>query len=278
VASNTSNMQGPDAFGPFASLGHNLVGKTDGSSGWTSADLTGTIANPLDAKLGALGNHGGPTLTIPLLAGSKALDAGDPALAPPADQRGVSRGATPNIGAFEATAATLVVSGPVNVTASQPFNVTVVASDPYGETAVGYTGTVDLYSTDDQAPFLGEYAFTMADGGQHIFPGVVLYTPGLQTISALDNSGLSGSYDLLVGGGTGPSSTSGDRSLTSAQVPLNALPGGQDQAARPVPLGSETGESLMAGAALAKVDRHELPPAPLDRLGVDQAFAIPDTL
>jgi hypothetical protein len=184
------------AIGPF--------GKTDGSSGWVASDLTGTVANPLDALLGTLGNHGGPTQTIPLLAGSPALDAGDPALAPPTDQRGVARGATPNIGAYEATAASLVVTGPVNVTAGVPFNVTVVAVDPFGETAAGYTGTVDLTSTDDQAPFLGEYAFTPADGGRYTFTGVVLYTPGLQTVSATDGGGLSGSYDLLVRSGTAP--------------------------------------------------------------------------
>jgi hypothetical protein len=198
VAGNSSNMSGPDAFGPFASLGHNLVGKTDGSNGWIGSDLTGTAANPLNPLLGTLGNHGGPTQTIPLLAGSPALHTADPAFAPPADQRGVPRGALPNIGAFEATADHLTVSGPINVAAGVPFNVTVTAVDPFGELAVGYTGVVDLSSSDTQAPFLGEYAFTPTDAGQYTFTGVVLYTPGIQTISATDDSGLTGSYNLLV--------------------------------------------------------------------------------
>ena len=39
----------PDAFSGFTSLGHNLIGEADGSSGWISTDLTGTIASPLNA-------------------------------------------------------------------------------------------------------------------------------------------------------------------------------------------------------------------------------------
>jgi hypothetical protein len=216
VAGNSSTMQGPDAFGPFASLGHNLVGKTDGSNGWIASDLTGTVGNPLNAMLGTLGNHGGPTQTIPLQARSPALDAGDPNYAPPTDQRGVPRAATPNIGAYEATAVSFLVSGPVNVTAGQPFNVSVTAVDPYGETAAGYTGTVDLTSSDDQAPFLGEYTFTLADGGQYTFSGVVLYTSGLQTITATDNGGLAGSYVVLVQDGAETPHTGASNGATQA--------------------------------------------------------------
>ena len=41
--------------GTFASLGNNLIGKTDGSSGWVSSDLTGTIAAPLNPLLAPAG-------------------------------------------------------------------------------------------------------------------------------------------------------------------------------------------------------------------------------
>jgi hypothetical protein len=44
VAGNTATTGGPDAFGPVTSLGHNLDGVTDGSTGWVSSDLTGTGA------------------------------------------------------------------------------------------------------------------------------------------------------------------------------------------------------------------------------------------
>jgi hypothetical protein len=56
-----------------------------------------------DPKLGTLGNFGGATLTIPLLAGSSAIDTGNDAVCPPTDQRGVTRpqGDHCDIGAYE---------------------------------------------------------------------------------------------------------------------------------------------------------------------------------
>jgi hypothetical protein len=243
IAGNSATTHGPDAFGAFASQGHNLIGQTDGSSGWVASDLTGTTANPLNARLGSLGNYGGPSNTIPLLAGSPGLDAGDPALAPATDQRYVPRGATPNIGAYEATAVSLNVTGPVNVTAGQAFNVTVTAVDPYGQTAVGYTGTVSLSSSDPQDPVLGQYTFTLADGGQYTFTGVVLNTSGLQTVSASDNGGLTGSYQLLVQGG-GQVSSGGAHAAPEA--PAHAA---TPDPARFVPTGDVPSPSHLAGAA-----------------------------
>ena len=56
-----------------------------------------------DPLLGALGNYGGFTQTIPLLAGSSAIDTGNDAICPATDQRGVTRpqGAHCDIGAYE---------------------------------------------------------------------------------------------------------------------------------------------------------------------------------
>lgn len=69
---------------------------TDGVDG----NIVGTAANPIDAKLGTLGDHGGLTSTISLLAGSPALDAGS-ASASATDQRGVARHGQPDIGSYE---------------------------------------------------------------------------------------------------------------------------------------------------------------------------------
>jgi hypothetical protein len=106
VAGNSSDQLGPDVFGPFASLGRNLIGAIDDSSGWTGTDLTGTKASPLIPLLGSLQNNGGPTLTMALLPGSPAIDAGDNNYAPgPNDQRGAGFprivNGTIDIGAFE---------------------------------------------------------------------------------------------------------------------------------------------------------------------------------
>jgi hypothetical protein len=215
IAGNFNGASGSSADDVFGALDpsgdYNLIGDGTGLTGISNGvngNQVGTRDNPIDPLLGPLGDYGGPTQTAPLLAGSPALDAGNPASAPPTDQRGVPRGPAPNIGAFEATAASLTVTGPTAVTAGQPFDVTVRAVDPFGQPAAGYTGTVDLTSTDGQAPFLGEHAFTLADGGQYTFTAVVLYTAGPQEVFASDGGGLSGAYDLLVQG-AGPALNAG---------------------------------------------------------------------
>jgi hypothetical protein len=89
--------------GAFTSAGHNLIGQTDGSTGFDGGDLTGTAANPLDPLFGDFGNFGGPTQTLALQAGSPAIGYGDPN-GPATDQRGFFRSKTaPSVGAFEFT-------------------------------------------------------------------------------------------------------------------------------------------------------------------------------
>jgi hypothetical protein len=92
-----TNSPGGNALGVLQDLGHNL--NSDGSGAFTN---TGSLNN-LDPKLGPLSNSGGPTLTLPLLAGSPAIDAADTASAPATDQRGFPRpaGAAADIGAYE---------------------------------------------------------------------------------------------------------------------------------------------------------------------------------
>ncbi len=120
AAMGGATTEGPDAWGAFTSSGNNLVGKSDGSSGFSSGgDQSGTVAAPLLAKLGPVADHGGLVLSVPLLAGSPALDAGSIALAvdennlPLAtDQRGLSRvrGQSVDIGAVESAPARLYVN------------------------------------------------------------------------------------------------------------------------------------------------------------------------
>jgi len=85
IADNSSVGSGPDVNGTVISAGFNVIGKTDGSTGFTQmSDQTGTIAMPLDPKLELDGlnnpllkDNGGPTKTIALLPGSPAIDHGD---------------------------------------------------------------------------------------------------------------------------------------------------------------------------------------------------------
>jgi hypothetical protein len=193
VAGNTTAATGPDVAGAVTSLGHNLVGITDGSSGWGTTDLTGTAAEPLDPGLGALGSFGGPTRTIPLLAGSPALDTGDPALLGTADQRGVVRGGGVNIGAYQASASALVLIAPATVTAGTPFAIAVQVVDPFGQKAVGYTGMVHFTASNGA---MADYTFTATDGGQHTFGDVVLRQAGVLTVTGTDTA------DGSITGGT----------------------------------------------------------------------------
>ena len=156
----------PDVLGPMNSFGNNLIGATDGSSGWittgANADLTGTSANPLDPLLGPLADNGGPTQTMALLPGSPAIDAGNTALAVDAsgqplqfDQRGPGFarvvGPAVDVGAFEVQVVTPPLTAgaltPPVATEGQAFsNVPVFHfsdADPNG-TVSDYTAVVTL--------------------------------------------------------------------------------------------------------------------------------------
>jgi hypothetical protein len=95
-----------DVAGHFNSQGHNLVGDGSDGTGFSTArgDQVGTKANPINPLLGTLGDNGGPTWTMALLAGSPAINAPNLPHSPAVsklDQRGVLRDSAPDIGAFE---------------------------------------------------------------------------------------------------------------------------------------------------------------------------------
>ncbi len=142
VAGNTPVDVGDGGFGTaFISEGNNLIGLTNGATGWVSSDLTGTFT-PLNPVLAPLGNYGGPTQTMPLLPGSPAIAAGNTALLPAgltSDQRGLPRvvNGGVDIGAFESegfTVTALAGSTPqtaqIGTAFARPLGVTVTANNP----------------------------------------------------------------------------------------------------------------------------------------------------
>ncbi len=151
IAGNTVPTGGtsPDVLGALSSLGHNLIGKSDGSTGFTNGsngDQVGTIASPRNPLIGPLQNNGGPTQTHAQLGGSTTVDTGDNCVLNQScptnnltinlttDQRSVGRpkGATVDIGAVELTPLTVTINqaaAQADPAKNLPINFTVVFSE-----------------------------------------------------------------------------------------------------------------------------------------------------
>jgi hypothetical protein len=209
-----------DLYGRLTGDGYNLIGNTNGGGGgFDPTDLLN-----VDPQLGPLQDNGGPTPTMALLSGSPALNAGDPTQLGVADQRGVLRTGGVNIGAYQASATAFVLSAPDTVDPGAPFDVTVAAVDPFGQSAFGYTGTVTFATTDPDPGVVlpADYTFTPADQGTHTFSGgVTLVTPGDQVVSATDTSDatVGGSATVTVTGSPCPAAAGIDALAAAAAPP-----------------------------------------------------------
>ncbi len=182
VAGNNTTSTGPDLNGNFTSQGSNLIGKSDGGSGFTNGvngDKVGTIASPIDPLLGALSNNGGATQTHALLPGSPAINAGSNANLPadtfdldgdsntaeplPVDQRGVgfSRvvNGTVDIGAFESRGFTIQPTGgtPQSATITTAFGAPLIATvtSSAGEPVAGGLVTFTTPASGPSGSFAG---------------------------------------------------------------------------------------------------------------------------
>ncbi len=165
----------------------------------------------------------------------RAEDTGDAAIA----------GTQGAITVVAASADSLVVSGiPDPLVAATRSDVEVEARDRFGNRAPDYLGTIQ-FATDDLHPGVllpADYAFTVADSGQHRFPdGVRLMSAGEHWVSATDviDPGLDGRVDGIdvipgepvAGGFTPPGSapvTVGAVQgvvLTITDAALNPVPG-----------------------------------------------------
>lgn len=140
------------------SLGHNL--DSDGTSGLVNGvngDIIGTLALPIDARLGGLLANGGPTRTHALLAGSPAVDTGACVDANNAallvDQRSFPRPSGPScdIGAFENQPPTVIC--PTNITIECGTELKATVNDPDGD-ALAIVWSVD--GVDVQTNLLGD--------------------------------------------------------------------------------------------------------------------------
>ncbi|WP_158545372.1 Ig-like domain-containing protein [Bremerella cremea] len=183
VANNSGPARGRDVVGAALSLGYNLVGDVTGASGFIgTGDLTGTAENPLDPRLGPLGDHGGPTFTHALLIDSLAIDSGNTSLAPATDQRGVARpqGLAVDIGAFEREdVAPIAVDDSAATQTNQTVVIPVLANDSdqdgdqlqvesvtqgtHGTVTINADGTV-TYLPDPDYEGQDSFTYTVNDG------------------------------------------------------------------------------------------------------------------
>ena len=97
IAGNRAASGWQDIRGDIISGGNNLVQDRNDTAGYVASDLPGNT-NPL---LGALADNGGGLLTMALLPGSPAIDAGGPAVPGEVDQRGAAIVGLRDIGAYE---------------------------------------------------------------------------------------------------------------------------------------------------------------------------------
>jgi fibronectin-binding autotransporter adhesin len=110
-----------NCVGALGDYGHNI--SSDSSAGFGPG---GTSHENTDPKLGPLGNYGGTTPTMPLLAGSPALDHASASAAPSTDQRGRARpyGVGSDIGAYESSPSYVLGGRFAGLTASDAILIT----------------------------------------------------------------------------------------------------------------------------------------------------------
>jgi hypothetical protein len=157
--------------------------------------ITGIPISLGDPILGLLVNNGGPTPTQELLPGSPALNAGFVIGAPATDQRGVIRGSTIDLGAYQATSSRLVLSGfpsPQGIGLAGSFTVTAV--DPFGKTAFGYQRMVSFSAS---VPATLPPASSLTNGSGTFSATFAL--PGVVTLSASDGTIAGGEMVSVTG-------------------------------------------------------------------------------
>jgi len=107
--------------------------------------------------------------------------------------------------------------------------VTVTAVDPYGQVAVGYSGTVTFSTTDPDPGVVlpADYTFTADDAGQHTFTDTglgetTLRTLGDQMLTATDTADrtITGAATITVVAGGSPSAGVSGGQHNSTPLPV----------------------------------------------------------
>ncbi len=120
-----------------------------------------------------------------------------------ADQGNPAVNGSTTIDVSASTTTGFSVQAPASATAGTPFDVTLAATDAYGNPTSSYTGTAHFTSSDTNAVLPSDFTFVGSDNGVHTFAGVVLGTAGSQTITATDvnNAAFTGTAHVAVSAG-----------------------------------------------------------------------------
>jgi hypothetical protein len=124
----------------------------------------------------------------------------------------------------------LNVGGPASTTIGSPFSLNVLAVDHNMAPVAGYRGIVHFTSSDTHAVLPADYMFTSVDAGSHTFAGIVLNSPGQQTITVYDTvtpfiTGTKTMTVLCVGACPGPPGTVGSRATTGGPAGVAGVRG-----------------------------------------------------
>jgi hypothetical protein len=213
----------------------------------SQSGLTGGVVSTADPLLAPLGSYGGPTQTFALPPGSPAIDAGTGTGAPATDQRGVSRGAAVDIGAFESRGFTLSVTGGNNqhaiVGTAFAKALVVQVTSAFGEPVAGGVVTFSAPGGGGSATFPNGRVATVTATGQASLSVGANGTAGAYSVGAAAAGASSTSFSLTnlapVTPGQAPAAgtygspyrqsltaTGGTGSPYTFKVTSGALPGG----------------------------------------------------
>lgn len=243
VVSGTLNLTNTIVAANTASASNNIAGVFNGVDNLTAG-------NPL---LAPIGFYGGPTETMPPLAGSPAIDAGDDSITNilSTDQRGLPRlaGAHMDIGAAELQVPSLVITSPTSGQVVTNLNIavsgTATASDGVAAVYVidagghlipattsdnwtNWTATVTL------APFTNTLsAYAVSDNGLLSLTNSVTFDYSTTNFTTVTNHNKTDGILTLVINGAGPANSpnkvtplkNGALVAVSNKVTLTALPG-----------------------------------------------------
>ena len=113
-------------------------------------------------------------------------------------------------------------------TATIPTSVTIEVKDAFGQRVGDYTGRVRFTSSDPQASLPADTSFNFSDRGLRTFSGIVLRSPGVQTVTASDtvSGAILGNASITVQAiqltASGPAHSNMEQSISSTVVLRNS--------------------------------------------------------